>query len=139
MLFLTILNYFRQILIGLKYFVQSDWRIMVQNLELPYKLSPTEFRPGFKCDSCCSIFSFLCNFFLDHRLSFFSFFDWPLHCISITLLASTKKTFLICWHIHVPLYYPNYQIYLIVVYMPHYFFVVLFHSNAGKNVIYNFS
>jgi hypothetical protein len=41
----------------------------------------------------------------------FSFFDWPLHCIPITLLASTKKTFLICWHIHAPLCYPNYQIY----------------------------
>jgi hypothetical protein len=32
-----------------------------------------------------------------------------------------KKTFLICWYIHAPLYYPNYQIYFIVVYMPHYF------------------
>jgi hypothetical protein len=41
-LFLTILNYFRQILVAFRYFVQSDWRI----------------RPSFKRDSC-SIFSFL--------------------------------------------------------------------------------
>ena len=34
--FLTILNYFRQILVALKYFVQSDWRIVIHNLELPY-------------------------------------------------------------------------------------------------------
>jgi hypothetical protein len=32
-----------------------------------------------------------------------------------------KQTFFICWPIHAPLYYPNYQIYFIVVYMPHYF------------------
>jgi hypothetical protein len=38
LLFLTILNYFRQILVALKYFVQSDWRIMVQDLELPYNV-----------------------------------------------------------------------------------------------------
>jgi hypothetical protein len=37
-LFLTILNYFRQILVALNYFVQSDWRTMVQNLELPYNV-----------------------------------------------------------------------------------------------------
>jgi hypothetical protein len=28
----------RQILVALKYFVQSDWRIMVENLELPYNV-----------------------------------------------------------------------------------------------------
>jgi hypothetical protein len=37
-LFLTILNYFRQILVTFKYFVQSDWRIIVKNLELPYNV-----------------------------------------------------------------------------------------------------
>jgi len=37
-LFLTILNYFRQILVAFKYFVQSDWLIIVQNLELPYNV-----------------------------------------------------------------------------------------------------
>jgi hypothetical protein len=37
-LFLTILNYFRQIWVALKYFVQSDWWIVVQNLELPYNV-----------------------------------------------------------------------------------------------------
>jgi hypothetical protein len=37
-LFLTILNYFRQILVAFKYFVQSDWRIIVKNLELPYNV-----------------------------------------------------------------------------------------------------
>jgi hypothetical protein len=38
LLFLTVLNYFRQILVALNYFVQSDWRTMVQNLELPYNV-----------------------------------------------------------------------------------------------------
>jgi hypothetical protein len=37
-LFLTILDYFRQILVSFKYFVQSDWLIIVQNLELPYNV-----------------------------------------------------------------------------------------------------
>ena len=37
-LFLTILNYFRQILVAFKYFVQSDWRIIVKNMELPYNV-----------------------------------------------------------------------------------------------------
>jgi hypothetical protein len=37
-LFLTILNYFRQILVAFKYFVQSDWRIIVKKLELPYNV-----------------------------------------------------------------------------------------------------
>ena len=37
-LFLTIFNYFRQILVAFKYFVQSDWLIIVQNLELPYNV-----------------------------------------------------------------------------------------------------
>ena len=34
-LFLTILNYFRQIVVALKYVVQSDCRIVIQSLELP--------------------------------------------------------------------------------------------------------
>jgi hypothetical protein len=37
-LFLTILNYFRQILVAFKYFVQSDWRIIVKNVELPLNI-----------------------------------------------------------------------------------------------------
>jgi hypothetical protein len=37
-LFLTILNYFRQILVAFKYVVQSDWLIIVKNLELPYNV-----------------------------------------------------------------------------------------------------
>ena len=67
-LFLTILNYFRQILVAFKYFVQSDWLIIVQNLELPYNVKlktqvVTDRVPsGFKWDSCCSIFSFLYSF-----------------------------------------------------------------------------
>jgi hypothetical protein len=50
-------NYFRQILVAFKYFVQSDWLIIVQNLELPYnaKLKTqvvTDRVPsGFKWDS----------------------------------------------------------------------------------------
>jgi hypothetical protein len=38
LLFLTILNYSRQILVAFKYFVQSDWRIIVKNLEMPYNV-----------------------------------------------------------------------------------------------------
>ena len=38
LLLLTILNYFRKILVALKYFVQSDWWIIVKNLELPYNV-----------------------------------------------------------------------------------------------------
>ena len=65
---LTILNYFRQILVAFKYFVQTDWLIIVHNLELPYTIKlktqvVTDRVPsGFKWDSCCSIFSFLCSF-----------------------------------------------------------------------------
>jgi hypothetical protein len=60
--FLTIFNYFRQILVAFKYFVQSDWLIIVQNLELPYNVKlktqvVTDRVPsGFMWDSCCSIF-----------------------------------------------------------------------------------
>ena len=67
-LFLTIFNYFRQILVAFKYFVQSDWLIIVQNLKLTYNVKlktqvVTDRVPsGFKWDSCCSIFSFLCSF-----------------------------------------------------------------------------
>ena len=67
-LFPTIFDYFRQILVAFKYFVKSDWLIIVQNLELPYnaKLKTqvvTDRVPsGFKWDSCCSIFSFLYSF-----------------------------------------------------------------------------
>ena len=67
-LFLTILNYFRLILVAFKYFVQSDWRIIVNNLELPYNVKlktqvvTDKVLSGFKWDLCCSIFSFLCSF-----------------------------------------------------------------------------
>jgi hypothetical protein len=37
-LFLTILNYFRQILVPFKYFVQLDRLIIIQNRELPYNV-----------------------------------------------------------------------------------------------------
>ena len=102
--FLTIFKDFRQILVAFKYFVQPDWRIS----------------PSFKLDSCCSIFSFLrCRFFVDHCLSFcpFSFG----HCIACPSIYDFRQsfwhlqTFLICWPIHAPLYYPNYQIYFIVI------------------------
>jgi hypothetical protein len=86
-------------------------------------LSPTEFRPGFMCDSCYPIFSSLC-FFFRPLFIIFSFYDWPARLRFMTSDNSFgiyKKKFLICWHIHAPLYYPNYQIYFIVVYMPHYF------------------
>jgi hypothetical protein len=39
-----------------------------------------EFTPGFKRGSCCSIFSFLCTVFCISL--FFSFFFWPLYCLS---------------------------------------------------------
>ena len=67
-LFLTIFNYFRQNLVAFKYFGQSDWLIIAQNLKLPYNVKRKtqvviDIVPsGFKWDSCCSIFSFLCSF-----------------------------------------------------------------------------
>jgi hypothetical protein len=72
-------------LVALKYFVQSDWRIMVQNLELPYNV---KLKDQVVTDRVPS-----------------GFYVW------FVLLN------LICWHIHAPLYYPNYNIYFIVIYM----------------------
>jgi hypothetical protein len=88
-------------------------------------LSPTEFRPGFKWDSRCSIFSFLFIFFRPLFI-IFSFFDWPLPARLRSMTSDNsfgiyKKLFLsVDIFTHHYIYYPNYQIYSIVVYMPHY-------------------
>ena len=110
-LFLTILNYFRQILVAFKYFVQSDWRIIAKNLELPYNVKlKTQFvtdrvLSGFKkWDLCCSIFSFCVVFCRPLVFIILSFFVWPLHCLPffdlwlpITLLASTIFSYLLTY------------------------------------------
>ena len=50
-------------------------------------LKAPEFTPGFKWDSCCSIFNFLCNvcrwLFVLCR-----FFCWPLCCLSLRILIT---------------------------------------------------
>ena len=71
-LFLTTLNYFRQILVAFKYFVQSDWRIIVKNMELPYNVK-------LKTQVLLNL-----QFSVDHCLSFcpFSFG----HCIALPSL-----------------------------------------------------
>ena len=126
-MFLTILNYFRQILVPLKYFVLSDWRIMVQKLPYNVKLKTqvvTDRVPsGFSGIRAAQSSVFFVVFFFRPLFIIFSFFDWPLHYLPVfdLWLPITLLTFLICWHIHAPLYYPNYQIYFIVVYMPRYF------------------
>ena len=106
-MFLTIFNYFRHILVAFKYFVQSDWLFIVQNLELPYnaKLKTqvvTDRVPsGFKWDSCCSIFSYLNSFLLT------TVYHFVLFRLAIALPALLRfmtsdhpfGTFLICWPI----------------------------------------
>ena len=93
-LFLTILNYFRQILVAFKYFVQSDWRIIVKNLELPYNV---KLKTQFVTDRVLSWFKvgfvllnlqFSVKFFVDHCLSFcpFSF----RHCMPALLRFMTS-------------------------------------------------
>ena len=67
-------------------------------------MSPTEFHLGFKWDSCCSIFSFLCSFCRPPLFIILSPFVWPLHCLPffdiwfpITLLASTNFSYLLTY------------------------------------------
>ena len=112
-MFPTILDYFRQILVAFKYFVQSDWLIIVQNLELPYNVKlkiqvvtdriPSGFEVGFVLLNL----QFSVLYFVDHCLSFcpFSFG----HCIACPSIYDFRQpfwhlqTFLICWPIHAPL------------------------------------
>ena len=96
-MFLTILNYFRQILVAFKYFAQSDWRIIVKNMELPYNVK-------LKTQVLLNL-QFSVQFFVDHWLFIISsFFVWPLHCLPffdlwlpITLLASTNFSYLLTY------------------------------------------
>ena len=109
-LFLTILNYFRQILVAFKYFVQSDWRIIVKNLELPYNVKlktqvvTDRVLSGFKVGFVLLKSSVFCVVFCRPLFIILSFFAWPLHCLPffdlwppITLLASTNFSYLLTY------------------------------------------
>ena len=101
-LFLTILNYFRQILVAFKYFVQLEWWIIVKNLELPYNVI---LKTKVVTDSSVRVLSGIraaqssvfCVFFIDHYLSFcpFSFG----HCIVCpsSILAFTNFSYLLTY------------------------------------------
>ena len=49
-----------------------------------YPSGAPEFTPGFKCGSCCSIFSFMCMFCRSVFVLLFFFF-WPFRCLSFDL------------------------------------------------------
>ena len=125
-LFLTILNYVRQILVTFKYFVQSDWRIIVKNMELPYNVKlktqvvTDKVLSGFKWDLCCSIFSFLCSF-LQTTVYHFVLFRLAIALHSDNSFGIYKKKFLSVDIFTHHYNYPNYQIYFHEVNMPHYF------------------
>jgi hypothetical protein len=109
-------------------------------IHLPPRYSWT-FLKVMLCDSCCSIFSFLCSCFLDHCLSFFPFsivlpvFDlW----LPITLLASTNIFFYLLTYSCTTILSQLSNLFHCSIYAT-LFFVGLFHSNAGTNIIYNFS
>ena len=108
-MFLDIFNYFRQILVAFKYFIQSDWRIIVQNLELPYnaKLKTqvvTDRVPSDLSEIRAAQSSVFCIVFCRSLFMILSFFAWPLHCLPffdiwlpITLLASTNFSYLLTY------------------------------------------
>ena len=81
--------------------------------------------------------SVFCVVFLKPLFIIFSFFDWPLHCIPITLLASTKNFSYLLTYSRTTILSQLSNLFQCSIYAT--FFVGLFHSNAGKNVIYNFS
>jgi len=82
--------------------------------------------------------SVFCVVFLRPLFIIFSFFDWLLHCIPITLLTSTNKLFLSVTYSRTTILSQLSNLFHCSIYAT-LFFVGLFHSNAGKNVFYNFS
>jgi hypothetical protein len=108
-LFLTILIYFRQLLVAFKYFVQSDWRIIVKNLELPYNVKRKTQVVTYSSVRVLSRIraaqsSVFCVFFCRPLFIILSFFVWPLHCLPFfdlwlptTLLASTNLSYLLTY------------------------------------------
>ena len=108
-LFLTILIYFRQLLVAFKYFVQSDWRIIVKYLELPYNVkrktqvvtySSVRVLSGIRAAQS----SVFCVVFCRPLFIILSFFVWPLHCLPFcdlwlptTLMASTNFSYLLTY------------------------------------------
>jgi hypothetical protein len=110
-LFLTILNYFRQILVAFKYFVQSDWRIIVKNLELPYNVKLKKDSNRHRQSSVWILSgiraaqsSVFCVVFCRSLFIMLSFSVWSLHILPFfdlwlptTLLASTNFSYLLTY------------------------------------------
>ena len=110
-MFLTIFNYFRQILVAFKYFVQSD--VLYDHRKKP----GTATRCKTKDSSChrqssvrvlsgirAAQSSVFCVVFCRPLFIILSFFAWPLHCLPffdiwlpITLLASTNFSYLLTY------------------------------------------
>ena len=109
-MFLTILNYFRQILVKFKYFVQSDWRIIVNKPGTAiqckskdsscHRQSSVQVLSGIRAAQS----SVFCVVFCRPLFIILSFFVWPLHCLPFFdlwlptnfsyLLTYTRKTIL---------------------------------------------
>ena len=105
-LFLTILNYFRQILVTFKYFVQSDWRIIVKKPGTAiqcktedsscHRQSSVQVLSGIRAAQS----SVFCVVFCRPLFIILYFFVWPFHCLPFfdlwlptTLLASTNFSY----------------------------------------------
>ena len=86
-LFLTILNYFRQILVAFKYFVQSDWRIIIKEpgtaIQCKTKDSSCHRQSSIRVLSGirAAQSSVFCVVFCRPLFIILSFFVWPLHCL----------------------------------------------------------
>jgi hypothetical protein len=109
-LFLTILNYFRQILVTFKYFVQSDWRIIVKKPVTAiqcktkdsscHRQSSVQVLSGIRAAQT----SVFCVVFCRPLFIILSFFVWPLHCLPFfdlwlltTFMASTNFSYLLTY------------------------------------------
>ena len=132
-MFLTtgIFNYFRQILVAFKYFVQSD--VLYNHRTKPgtaiqcktkdsncHRQNSVRVLSGIRAAQS----SVFCVVFIRPLFIIFFLFRLAIALPSrLRFMTSDnsfgiyKQTFLICWPIHTPLYYPHYQIYSIVVYM----------------------
>ena len=86
-LFPTILNYFRQILVAFKYFVQSDWRIIVKTKDSScHRHNSVPILSGIRAAQS----SVFCVVFCRPLFIILSFFVWPLHCLAALLQYMTS-------------------------------------------------
>ena len=100
-LFPTILNYFRQILVAFKYFVQSDWRIIVKTKDSScHRHNSVPILSGIRAAQS----SVFCVVFCRPLFIILSFFVWLLHYppffelwLPTTLLASTNFSYLLTY------------------------------------------